>query len=70
MLLERYLEKRPEDIEATLVGVEWLYQIHAAGRIVHSREEDLHLARTWAARYGSGPREALVRQWLDVMERQ
>jgi hypothetical protein len=69
-LLEQYLEKMPDDREATLVGVEWLYQIRLAGRVVHSREEDLHLARTWAVRYGDGPREALVKQWLDVMERE
>jgi Flp pilus assembly protein TadD len=68
-LLEQYLEKTPDDREAALVGVEWLYQIQLANRVVHSREEDLHLARTWAVRYGSGPREALVKQWLDVMER-
>jgi tetratricopeptide (TPR) repeat protein len=69
-LLEQYLEKSPDDAEAALVGVEWMYQIHSAGRVVHSREEDLNLARTWAVRYGKGPREALVRQWLDVMERE
>ncbi|HVH26576.1 MAG TPA: VWA domain-containing protein [Vicinamibacterales bacterium] len=69
-LLELYLEKVRDDREAALVGVEWLYQIQLAGRVVHSREEDLNLARTWAVRYGDGPRAALVKQWLDVMERQ
>jgi tetratricopeptide (TPR) repeat protein len=70
LLLETYLEKSPGDREAARLGVEWLYQVHAAGRIVHSREEDVNLARTWAARYGDGPREALVKQWLDVLERE
>jgi hypothetical protein len=36
---------------------------------VHSGAEDLALARAWAARYGNGPRQALVKQWLDVLER-
>jgi hypothetical protein len=30
----------------------------------------LALARTWAARYGNGPRQALVNQWLDVLEKE
>ncbi len=69
-LLEQYLEKNPDDIEAARVGVEWLYQIHAAGRVVHDGARDLSLARDWAARYGNGPRQALVKQWLDVLERE
>jgi hypothetical protein len=69
LLLEQYLEHRPDDIEAARVGVEWLYQINLAGQIVHNRADDLNLARSWAARYGDGPQQALVRQWLDVLER-
>ena len=37
--------------------------------VVHNRADDLSLARDWAARYGNGPQQALVRQWLDVLER-
>ena len=70
LLLEQYLDKGPDDIEAARVGVEWLYQIHAAGRVAHNGAEDLALARAWAARYGNGPRQALVKQWLDVLERE
>ena len=69
LLLEQYLDKTPDDVEAARVGVEWLYQIHAAGRVVHDAAGDLALARAWAARYGNGPRQALVKQWLDVLER-
>ena len=68
-LLERYLERSPSDVELARVGVEWLYQVHLAGRVVHNRADDLKLARDWAARYGNGPQQALVRQWLDVLER-
>jgi VWFA-related protein len=70
LLLEQYLDKSPDDVEAAAIGVEWLYQIRAAGRVVHSGAEDLALARAWAARYGNGPRQALVKQWLDVLERE
>jgi predicted Zn-dependent protease len=69
-LLEQYLEKKPADAEAARVGVEWLYQLHASGRVVHSRTEDVNLARAWASLYGAGPRQALVKQWLDVLERE
>jgi hypothetical protein len=31
---------------------------------------DLNLARVWAGRYGNGPRQARVKQWLDVLERE
>ena len=68
-LLEQYLEQTPADVEAARVGVEWLYQINLAGQVVRNREDDLRLARDWAARYGNGPQQALVRQWLDALER-
>ena len=70
LLLEKYLESSPDDVELARVGVEWLYQVHAAGRVVHDGAEDLSLARGWAARYGNGPQQALVQQWLDVLERE
>jgi VWFA-related protein len=70
LLLEQYLDKSEDDVEAARIGVEWLYQIHAAGRVVHDGAADLALARAWAARYGKGPRQALVQQWLDVLERE
>ena len=68
-LLEQYLEQSPNDAETARAGVEWLYQIHLAGRVVHNRADDVTLARGWAARYGNGPQQALVRQWLEVLER-
>ena len=68
-LLEQYLEQTPADVDAARVGVEWLYQINLAGQVVRNREDDLRLARDWAARYGKGPQEALVRQWLAALER-
>jgi thioredoxin-like negative regulator of GroEL len=68
-LLELYLEERPGDVESARLGVEWMYQVHNAGGTVHNRADDAKLARVWAARYGNGPQQALVRQWLDSIER-
>jgi VWFA-related protein len=68
-LLERHVEQRPDDVESARLAVEWMYQVHAAGSVVHSQGEDTKLARDWAARYGNGPQQALVRQWLEFVER-
>jgi hypothetical protein len=70
LLLEQYLDKAPGDTEAARIGVEWLYQIHSVDRVVHSRGEDIDLARAWSERYGNGPRQALVRQWIEVLQRE
>lgn len=69
-LLERYLASRSDDREAFGVGVEWLYQIRAAGRVIHTRAADLKLAQEYASAYGNGPKAALVRQWLDFLTSQ
>ena len=68
-LLELHVENRPDDAESARLAVEWMYQIHAAGGVVHNRNEDMRLARAWAARYGNGPQQALVRQWVEFVER-
>jgi tetratricopeptide (TPR) repeat protein len=69
--LERYLEQRPADIEANYMAVEWLYNLHSAGSVAHSRDEDRKLARRYAEAYekAKGPQTALVKQWLEFLER-
>ena len=69
-LLEQYLEhrrrtmsRRPASESSGCIRFTW------PDSVVHNREDDLRLARDWAARYGNGPQQALVRQWLDVLER-
>ena len=69
-LLERYLASRSDDREAFRVGVEWIYQMHAAGRVAHSRAADLKLAQEYASAYGNGLQAALVRQWVDFLNSQ
>jgi hypothetical protein len=32
--------------------------------------DDRRLAHAWADRYGAGPQQALVRQWLDFLDRE
>jgi predicted Zn-dependent protease len=69
-LLQRYLEERTDDAEAARLGVEWIYQLHTMGALVHSRGDDLVLAREWARRYGNGPQQPLIQQWIDFLEKE
>jgi len=69
-LLERYLEAKPNDLEALRMGVEWLYQVHSAEKVVRTAAEDVKLAHEWANRNGNGPQQALVRQWVDYLDRE
>jgi Tfp pilus assembly protein PilF len=70
--LERYLAEQPNDANALYLGVEWIYHVHAAGASVHDRAEDLKLAQTYAAAYekANGPQIALVKQWIDFLEKE
>ena len=67
--LERYLEVEADDVEALYHAVEWLYHVHSAGAVVHSRAEDVKLARNYAAAYerARGPQVPLVKQWVDFL---
>jgi VWFA-related protein len=60
------------DPDIFALGVEWIYQIHAAGGVVHNRGEDLKLARGYAERYsrGGGAKQQLVKQWMDFLEKE
>ncbi len=49
--LERYLTERPADADALYLAVEWLYNVHAAGGLVHNRAQDVKLAHTYADAY-------------------
>ena len=69
--LERYLEEEQEDRDAYLYAVQWIYTVHAGGAVVHNRAEDVKRAREYADAYASarGPQLALVRQWVDYLEK-
>lgn len=69
--LERYLEKHPDDADALLMGVEWIYQLRSANAVAHSPADDVALARKYADAYiaTSGPQAPLVKQWMEFLER-
>jgi VWFA-related protein len=68
--LERYLAERPNDRDTYYLAVQWLYTVHGAGAVVHSRAEDLKLAHTYADAYAKagGPQLALVKQWVQYLD--
>ncbi len=70
-LLERHLEARPDEAESLLLGVEWIYHLKRANTAAHSPREDAALARRYADAYMKtrGNQQALVRQWLEFIER-
>ena len=70
-LMERYLAARPEDRDALLLAVEWMYTVRAAGGVVHTRAEDVRLAKGYADAYekAGGPQIALVKQWMAFLEK-
>jgi len=61
---------RPEDVDGMFMGVEWMYQLHSAGVILHTPAEDLKLAKSYADAYtkAKGPQAALVKQWVGFIE--
>jgi tetratricopeptide (TPR) repeat protein len=69
--LERHLDAHPDDADAALLGVEWIYQLRSAGAVAHSPAQDLALAKKYADVYlkTDGPQSALVKQWLEYLDR-
>jgi VWFA-related protein len=70
--LARYLEEQPADTNAAYLGIEWIYHVHSAGAVVRNRADDLKLAQSYAETYekASGPHLALVRQWIDFLQKE
>lgn len=68
--LERHLAAHREDVDGMFMGVEWMYQLHSAGVILHTPAEDLKLAKSYADAYtkAKGPQAALVKQWVGFIE--
>jgi hypothetical protein len=69
-MLERHLEAEPGDVDALMLGVEWVFQLRQSGATAHSPAEDARLARRYADAYvaARGPQAALVRQWMQAIE--
>jgi VWFA-related protein len=69
--LERWIAAHPDDTGALSLGVEWMFRLHSAGAFSHSSAEDLKIARGWADAYTKpkGPQVALVKEWMQALER-
>jgi len=54
------------------IGVEWLFNAHRAGFVVHDRAEDRRLAHAYAEQYlkAGGLNEPLVKQWLGYLDKE
>jgi thioredoxin-like negative regulator of GroEL len=68
--LQRHLTDHKDDVEGLFMGVEWIYQLRAAGAWAKSPADDAKLARTYADAYmkAKGPQSALVKQWMQFLE--
>jgi VWFA-related protein len=70
-LLEKSLEKQPDDQASLFRAVEWIFNAHRGGAVVHDRAEDVRLAHQYAAQYlkAGGLNEPLVKQWLGYLDK-
>jgi len=71
-LLEKSLEKRQDDQLSLFTAVEWIFNTHRGGAVVHDRAEDTRRAHQYAAQYlkAGGLNEPLVRQWLNYLDKE
>jgi hypothetical protein len=69
--LERHLAAPGPTPAALALGVEWIYRAHLEGFILHDQAQDLELARRYAALYAraNGPRQPMVKQWLNYLSK-
>jgi len=58
-------------ITSLQLGVEWIYHLKLARAAAHSPAEDAKVARTYANAYikAKGPQQALVRRWIEYIEK-
>jgi len=71
-LLEQSIEKRQSDQTSLFLAVEWIFNAHRGGAVVHDRAEDTRLAHQYAAQYfkAGGLNEPLVKQWLNYLDKE
>jgi hypothetical protein len=71
-LLEKSLATRQDDQALLFLAVEWIFNAHRGGAIVHDRAEDTRLAHGFAAQYvkAGGLNEPLVKQWLNFLDKE
>ena len=66
-----FLEKNPSDVDALLVALHALYQVHVEGKTIGSAEEDKAKAATFSRSYlaAKGPHSALVEKWAEFLQK-
>jgi tetratricopeptide (TPR) repeat protein len=71
-LLQKSLEARQDDQPSLFRAVEWIFNVHRSGAVVHDRTEDLRLAHEYAAQYlkAGGLNEPLIKQWLSYLDKE
>ena len=71
-LLEKSIEKQPDDQASLFRVVEWIFNTHRGGAVVHDRAEDVRRAHQYAAQYlkAGGLNEPLVKQWLGYLDKE
>jgi predicted Zn-dependent protease len=69
--IKPYLEKNPSDVDALLVALQALYQVHAEGKTIESAAEDRAQAAAYAKAYtaAKGPMLALIDKWVEFLSR-
>jgi VWFA-related protein len=71
-LLEKFLQDRTDDQASLFLVLEWMFNAHRGGQLVHDRAEDLRLAHAYADRYlkAGGLNQPLVKQWLTYFDKE
>jgi VWFA-related protein len=71
-LLDRALRDSPADQPSLFKCVEWIFNTHRAGFVIHDATEDRRLAHAYADQYlkAGGLNEPLIKQWLSYLDKE
>jgi VWFA-related protein len=71
-LLDQALRDNPSDQSSLFKCIEWIFNTHRAGQVVHDPAEDRRIAHAYADQYlkAGGMNEPLVKQWLGYLDKE
>jgi Flp pilus assembly protein TadD len=71
-MLEKSIVARQGDQASLFLAVEWIFNAHRGGAVVHDRAEDVRLAHEYADQYlkAGGLNAPLVKQWLSYLDKE
>ena len=71
-LLDQSIRDNPGDQALLFLAVDWLFNAHRAGMVVHDREADRRIAHAYADQYvkGGGLNQPLLKQWLSYLDKE